>query len=380
MEIELKNVGIIKSAQLEFINGLNIIVGSSSSGKSTLFRAIRSMMDNSFTDSAVTYGEKKLAIKINHDGHTATYIRDLENTNRKSAYQIDGKVFVKVGRSSLEDLSKLFKIAPIEIDGEKINFNFSAQFSGPFLLLGSSSLLYSILTYRSTFDITQLNDLYFTDLKKVKQDISVNQKTKETLQKEKEYKEEGLKKMEDFPSVYIQVQTLKQQYEYLQRQRSLISKYKETLSKQQECKDRLLKIGYILDRYIGYEDRLKQYRMLSSLVLMKSKKEESIENIKNITNLLNQFSSIPSLYKTYTTLQKYVSLNKKVTKNKDLLSKLVIPDVSTLSLLVNYCKVKNNMKEVKDNLSKFSTKISDIKEQILSVGVCPLCNQPLCNC
>ena len=202
MEIELKNVGIIKSAQLEFINGLNIIVGSSSSGKSTLFRAIRSMMDNSFTDSAVTYGEKKLAIKINHDGHTATYIRDLENTNRKSAYQIDGKVFVKVGRSSLEDLSKLFKIAPIEIDGEKINFNFSAQFSGPFLLLGSSSLLYSILTYRSTFDITQLNDLYFTDLKKVKQDISVNQKTKETLQKEKEYKEEGLKKMEDFPSVY----------------------------------------------------------------------------------------------------------------------------------------------------------------------------------
>lgn len=380
MEIELKNVGIIKSAQLEFINGLNIIVGSSSSGKSTLFRAIRSMMDNSFTDSAVTYGEKKLAIKINHDGHTATYIRDLENTNRKSAYQIDGKVFVKVGRSSLEDLSKLFKIAPIEIDGEKINFNFSAQFSGPFLLLGSSSLLYSILTYRSTFDITQLNDLYFTDLKKVKQDISVNQKTKETLQKEKEYKEEGLKKMEDFPSVYIQVQTLKQQYEYLQRQRSLISKYKETLSKQQECKDRLLKIGYILDRYIGYEDRLKQYRMLSSLVLMKSKKEESIENIKNITNLLNQFSSIPSLYKTYTTLQKYVSLNKKVTKNKDLLSKLVIPDVSTLSLLVNYCKVKNNMKEVKDNLSKFSIKISDIKEQILSVGVCPLCNQPLCNC
>ncbi len=380
MEIELKNVGIIKSAQLEFTNGLNIIVGSSSSGKSTLFRAIRSMMDNSFTDSAVTYGEKKLAVKINHDGHTATYIRDLENTNRKSAYQIDGKVFVKVGRSSLEDLSKLFKIAPIEIDGEKINFNFSAQFSGPFLLLGSSSLLYSILTYRSTFDITQLNDLYFTDLKKVKQDISVNQKTKETLQKEKEYKEEGLKKMEDFPSVYIQVQTLKQQYEYLQRQRSLISKYKETLSKQQECEDRLLKIGYVLDGFIGYEDKLKQYRMLSSLVLMKSKKEESVGNIKNFTNLLNQFSSIPSLYKTYITLQKYVSLNKKVTKNKDLLSKLVIPNVSTLSLLVNYCKIKNNMKEVKDNLSKFSTKISDIKEQILSVGVCPLCNQPLCNC
>ena len=179
MELELRNVGIIKSAHLEFIQGLNLIVGSSSSGKSTLLRAIRCMMDNSFSDSNISYGQKKLAIRMKYNDHSATYIRDLDNTARKSAYQVDGKVYTKVGRTSLEDLSKIFKLAPMEIDGEKINFNFSSQFSGPFLLLGSPSLLYSILTYRSSFDVTKINDLYFSDLKKVKQDINVLIKTKE---------------------------------------------------------------------------------------------------------------------------------------------------------------------------------------------------------
>ena len=168
MEIELSNVGIIRSAHLVFNPGLNLIVGSSSSGKSTLLRAIRSLIDNSFSDSSISYGQKKLAIRMKYNDHSVTYIRDLDNSSRKSAYQIDGKLYTKIGRTSLDDLSNLFKLVPIDIDGEKINFNFSAQFSGPFLLLGSSSLLYSILTYRSSFDITKINDLYATDMKQIK--------------------------------------------------------------------------------------------------------------------------------------------------------------------------------------------------------------------
>ena len=69
MELELRNVGIIKSAHLEFIQGLNLIVGSSSSGKSTLLRAIKCMMDNSFSDSNVSYGQKKLAIRMIYNNH-----------------------------------------------------------------------------------------------------------------------------------------------------------------------------------------------------------------------------------------------------------------------------------------------------------------------
>ena len=144
MEIDLKNVGIIKEAHLEFKSGLNLIIGPSSSGKSTLLRAIRSMMDNTFADSNITFGQKKMAIRIKDDDNSATYIRDLENASKKSAYQINGQIYTKLGRNSLDALSALFRIAPVEIDGEKINFNFSAQFSGPFLLLGSTSLLYSI--------------------------------------------------------------------------------------------------------------------------------------------------------------------------------------------------------------------------------------------
>lgn len=380
MELELRNVGIIKSAHLEFIQGLNLIVGSSSSGKSTLLRAIRCMMDNSFSDSNITYGQKKMAIRMVYNDHSATYVRDLDKPQRKSAYQIDGKVYTKLGRTSLDDLSAIFKLAPVEIDGEKINFNFSAQFSGPFLLLGSPSLLYSILTYRSSFDITKINDLYYTDLKKIKQDTSVLLKTKESLDKEKENKEKELDKLKDFPSVFIRVQKIKQQYESLNKERETLKNYKDILSKIDTSKLKLRHIEESLNSFTGYSDKLASFTALNKYVSI-STQIDHIENKNKLLSkvLLNIADVIPE-YEYIRLLKGYITCNKKYKKNDTLLSSISIPNIEIIKHLKGFIDLNKQVIKNKESIQNIDFKLNEVTLRIKEVGVCPLCNQPICNC
>mgnify|MGYP003544903374 FL=1 len=76
IRVDLKNVGIIKEAHLGFVPGVNLILGASSSGKSTLLRALHSLADNSFTDTMVTHGCGVMQIDINTGDAHVTYTRD----------------------------------------------------------------------------------------------------------------------------------------------------------------------------------------------------------------------------------------------------------------------------------------------------------------
>lgn len=165
MKLELRNVGIIKSASLEFVPGLNLILGPSSSGKSTLLRALRSFVDNSFGDSNVTTGQSKMVVQMQLNNETYSYARDLSDKEHKSKYLINQDMYVKVGRAALPELRERLKLFPVDLNGESLSFNFCSQFDGPFIILGSPSLLYTILTYRNSFNIGKLQDLYKEDVK-----------------------------------------------------------------------------------------------------------------------------------------------------------------------------------------------------------------------
>lgn len=380
MELELRNVGIIRSANLTFTQGLNLIVGSSSSGKSTLLRAIRNMMDNSFNDGNISYGERKMAIKIVNDGHTATYIRDLDNPQRKSAYQIDGKVYTKIGRSSLDDISSLFKLCPVEIDGEKINFNFSAQFSGPFLLLGSSSLLYSILTYRSSFDITKINDLYNTDMKKAKQDINVLLKTKEGIEKEYSDKRKQIEFFTGIENAYTEMQDIRQKYFVLKKEKEVYNLYKEILVKRESCIKRLNEISHITEVFSGYSERLDVVSLLHRYKDSKNILSYTRERIDRAILTLSNIDVLLSNYDSFSLLKNYICLKKKVLKNKHILVNANIPDSNQIVLLHKYVSLTRDILSTRDKCSKYTESIQSVENILCSVKVCPLCKQPIINC
>lgn len=210
MKIELRNCGIVKSASLEFVNGLNLILGPSSSGKSTLFRVIRSFIDNSFSDSQVSIGHTQLGVKIIDNGHEYVYVRNLGSRESKSQYSIDGKIFQKVGRTPLLELISSLRLSSIVVNGIEQNFNFNSQFAGPFLLLSSPSVLYSVLSYHSGVEISKLYDCYKTDLRKTKVDITVSEGVISQLEESQRRSQHRLDSLEDFPKSYSELNSIEQ--------------------------------------------------------------------------------------------------------------------------------------------------------------------------
>jgi DNA repair ATPase RecN len=377
MEIELKNVGIIREAKLEFKKGLNLIIGASSSGKSTLLRAIRSMMDNTFSDSNVSYGEKKLAIKIKDGENTAIYVRDLGSTTNKTTYKINDTVYTKVGRNPPDELSSLFKISPVEIDGEKINFNFSSQFAGPFLLLGSQSLLYSILTYRSSFDITKINDLYYSDLKKTKQELNVLDKTKETLEQERYRLNQKYDTLKDVPDMFIEMQRVKQKYEQVESLRKTITRFKELLSAQELERDRVNQINALL---VKFPDVFEQYRKFQLLFTVQEKREvlARLMSIGSMDALNTNIERLNTLYNASNTISTYISIREKSEALKAILVKLNgLPELRSLELLTYYTEMQESIEDEKTSRNTIENEQNEIEKCINAVGVCPLCNQPL---
>lgn len=206
MKVDLRNVGIIKHCHLEFVSGVNLIVGSSGSGKSTLMRCLYNFASNGFSDADISFGKDTMQVVIENGNDTLEYSRSLKTNGVKCYYKVNGEQYVKLGRAALPQVKDALKIGDIAINNESINFNFNLQFAAPFLILGSQSTLYNVLTYRSSFDITSINDYYNEDLRSNKEKISTSTKVKNHLADrldELKKQESALKPAEELYSYYM---------------------------------------------------------------------------------------------------------------------------------------------------------------------------------
>ena len=181
MKVKLKNVGVIDSCDVEFVPGINLIVGSSGSGKSTLLRSIHNIAVNEFSDSDISFGKESMHISIACDDNIIEYSRFTKSKGDKFYYVVNGEKYSKVGRQSLSAANDILKLGDIDINGDSINFNFNMQFSTPFLIFGSQSTLYNVLTYRSQFDISKINDCYNVDVKANNNEINTTLKVRDQL-------------------------------------------------------------------------------------------------------------------------------------------------------------------------------------------------------
>ena len=265
MKVKLSNVGIVENCDVEFVPGMNLIVGSSGSGKSTLMRTIHNFVSNEFSDADISFGKNKMEICIEHNGSVLKYVRHIKTTGDKCAYTVNGENYVKLGRQPLKQITDNLKIGSVTINGDDINFNFNLQFASPFLILGNQSTLYNVLTYRSAFDISSINDFYSIDIKNNAAEISVVEKMKE--------------KLED------NLDSLKEQSEKLSSIEELYSRYTD-------CKHK----GIIIDDVSALLNKLLNLRSLQQRVCIIAKCVKDIESLLNVFSVANDVSKLKNLH------------------------------------------------------------------------------------
>jgi len=133
LKIRVKNHGIVRDAKFEFKPGLNLIIGKSSSGKSTVLEGIQSTIFNTPGDDHITTGQTKSALQIEYNGHKVARIRDLNAKEYKTVTVLDGNAYTKAGRSPIEDILNSLGIREVNLLDSKLRPNFSDQFNKPFL-------------------------------------------------------------------------------------------------------------------------------------------------------------------------------------------------------------------------------------------------------
>lgn len=124
--VHIKNYQSHADTELEFHPGVNVLVGSSDSGKSAIFRAIAWVMTNRPLGNAFCrWGTKKTQVELTIDSDTT-----IGRTKSKSEnnYLFQGRDLL-AGTEVPEDIQRVLKIDP--------QINIQQQISAPFLLSSS---------------------------------------------------------------------------------------------------------------------------------------------------------------------------------------------------------------------------------------------------
>ena len=183
MIVSVKNYGVVKKADIEFVSGLNIISGESGTGKSTILRGIEGAVFNSSGDEVITQGENKAEITIKYNNHIVTRTRDKKGSF-KTNYIVDGDVISKVGSTPVKSVLDCFGIKEIKTGSNAIRPNFLSQFSAPFLVNEQPSKIFEYLTITSkAVSLKDVESSITEDLNNAKQDKKIKEEVSASLKK-----------------------------------------------------------------------------------------------------------------------------------------------------------------------------------------------------
>lgn len=416
MKVQLSNVGIIKDCNLEFTPGINLIIGSSGSGKSTLMRCIYNTAMNGFSDSDVAFGKSSMTVTIENNGNTIQYHRNPKAKGEKSYYIVNGETYSKIGRQPVQAVTDAFNIGDVEINGEKVNFNCNLQFATPFLILGSQSTLYNVLTYRSTFDIASINDYYNADLRTNHNEINANNKLKSQLQSNLEslqIQEKQLKPIEDIYSNYItykhnleklnDIKSLQSRLECINdlsdkivKLESLLSsinnamKYTKSLYDIRTYNDTVnnhSKIIVMIDKsnllIALYNNVLSDIQRLASLNKYKSLLDQSNDMMNNI-QMLNNIIYSSQQYMNKESFITDITRLKLLLKNNDKCNKIINEldkcNNINMNIIDDLCIIDDKLKQmnkVNHHINDLDDKCQVINNELCKFDVCPLCGSHL---
>lgn len=379
MRLKVRNLGIIKSADIEFIPGLNLIIGSSGAGKSTLLRGIKNLVSNSFNDTSIRTGAEEMSLEIELQGHSVAYKRTTANTARKMRYIVDNVEYTKVGRTPLAEVTEALLLEPTIIDGESFYFNFSNQFASPFLIFESKSFIYSVLTYRNTYDISKIHDLYLTDIKEMKKDISTERAKSEILQDRLLFLQNKSTALSTVPTVYAAVQKVKS-LRVAADTLSQLMQQRIDVAERAVVQSRLLeRLGCTITSMQTLESLHKRITVLKTFVNLSQGCEETRVRLSTIRKSQDSFIVLGGIAEQVLLLKKMLKAVKDLYIHTQCSTSIhsLMTELETAMVLFTYTSKHAALRCINDTMNSIAAEIIVVDTELSTVTVCPLCGSHL---
>ena len=346
----LKNFQQWKTGNITFTKGLNILVGNTECGKSTLFRAISSILTGKMPEDYIRKGCKEVEVKINFDDNT--YFKRFRNKKDNIA-DANGLVFERVGKEIPFEYFKSLGNTSINFGNKELSLCLYSQFEPHFFITLSdydkSKLIGTICGINI---VDKLIDSINKDIRKDNLEIKILTEQTNTKKNELELKNNSLVSLTNkVNNLKIIVDSLKDTYKTLNTLLNLRNKSVLLENDINIYQDKEIKNKAILSNFKGLNtNRLEKLLNLRKNLLILNKLQNDFTVILDKNNKLKQISLPKNLEKLLNLRHKLLNYNNTITYKE--------------SVFKNNKILIDNLNKEKDNLLKDFDK-------------CPLCGSIL---
>lgn len=319
-KVSIKNYQIIKDASLDFIPGLNVIIGPSNNGKSSIIKAIKALIYTVPGTTPIRNGQSFYAVGINYNNHTVILQKGL----KESVYIVDGEKYTKYGVNTPEIVSKSLNIKELVLNGNKEQLNFWDQMKYPFLIDRTSTELFKFIIDSSDSDQVSksLKDMV-SDRQQLSKNIDILQGSINTIDLDIDNYKSILNNSKDVLEACDNIINLQSKISKLNQLKQIKEAHINNLKLLEENKNKLIKIDIILNR--------------------------DIDIINQVTHKLNNLIKLNKLFINLHTLINNQSDNYEQLLNLNWINNI---DKLDLSLIVNKLDKLKNIKQKLNNINQ----------------------------
>lgn len=369
LKVDLENFQSISKGTLEFVQGINIIVGQSNSGKSAILRAIKgAVLNPNGSQKYIQKGADKFKVNLEYEGNSIEWSRG----SKSPKYVVNGEEYLKVGNSNLTDI--------LDNSGFVLNesgnlMNIESELELPFPFDKNNSELFKLFE-KNIFCISDSTAI----TKLIKADEEETARQKDAVESElKRYKQ----KLQAVSELEEEV-NLDRLIEGRNNFANLLKK-KDKLSLDINSLNGIMSMRSVLSKDIPAvnidKDILHSYIALQTDI-------NKLENIRGVGATLSKevpTASTPVEVAPYIELKDDIEKLKQTEKIMSILSPLEAPttrviDKEYISLRedINSLKrVQEQALNVKNDMVSLREQIESLKKEISEYKVCPLCGHEL---
>lgn len=369
LKVTLENFQSISKGELEFTQGINIIVGQSNSGKSAILRAIKgAILNTSGSQKYIKNGTKGFKVGMEYQGNSIEWSR----TSKSPEYVINGEKYAKTGSSNLMDF---LDNSGFTLDENKSLMNVESELELPFPFDKTNGELFKLFE-KNIFCISDST----TITKLIKSDEEETASKKDNAEYELSRLQNKLTAIEELEKEV--------DLNWLVSKRGELANLATDIEKLQldiQNLHGIISLGKVLSLGVPHIDQIPDLQNYISL----SKDIETVEQIRGVGNILSQ--SVPTASTPVVSVSEFIELKnnidelEKAEKVISILSPLEAPttrvlseeytslrsDISMLSRLKEQAQnIQIDIAEKRKEIEKLETAKSQYK-------VCPLCGGTL---
>lgn len=344
-KVEIENFQSHEKTVMEFDPGVNVLIGKSDRGKSSVFRAINWVISNrplgdSFRSE---WGGDTRVVLFTSEGNKVERLRSIVKSVSRNEYILNDQILKAFGAEVPEEVRNI-----LQIDA----FNIQAQMDAPFLLSNTPGEAAKLLNKAASIDDI---DQTVAGIKNALQKIDADTKYKE---RQLEKYQQDIKLYDNLPEIELVIEAvegLEKEAEGLVRGQAALNRVKKEIErvelKLEEGKD----VPVLLDRVIAIEE---SYQTHQNQVNQYNRIYRINKQIKEIQKSLEQTEEVDRILELLTKTDKDFSQMKKNQERYQLLKRIQV-----------------NVQNVSNSILRLDKKISQLEQDYekMMPETCPLC-------